>query len=189
MKNSVPPPDSFFFHGDGKTILFTLLSRWKSDELLTFTCNVNHCEFSRLSPCFPSRNDAWESSRHFRRGFWRGCKRDDLSREFSLLRGRRARFLNLSFAYREDERENGVDGIQKEMGQSDAAQTLLLLEGKEAASAARRMRTDVWCEFIAKTGFLAAARVNNNKQIANNRKLSFPQTPGLRWCAIKLRMH
>lgn len=26
-----------------------------------FTCNINHYEFSRLFPCFPSRNDAWEN--------------------------------------------------------------------------------------------------------------------------------
>lgn len=113
---------------------------------------------------------------------FRGCKRDDLAREFSPLRvygqTRQSPFLNLSFAYRDDERENGVDGIQKEMGQSDVAE--VATRGERSSRRDVTRCTDVRCEFIAKTGFLATARENNNKRIANNRKLSFPRTPGLR---------
>lgn len=196
-----PPLDSFFsLHGDRKTIPFTLLSRRKSDELLTFTCNVNHCEFSFcVYPHVFPRATTRERIHgvHFRR------ETSDEGARGMILPGSflssvddvpgRGRFLNLSFAYREDERENGVDGTHKRKWAKAMRRSCCYWRGKKQLVARRDATRDAtrctrMCEFIAKTGFLAAAR-ENNRQIANNRKLSFPQTPGLRWCAIKLRMH
>lgn len=118
----------------------------------------------------------------------------------SLLRTGPSPLLNLSFALperwkrkrgRRRTEENGLKRRSRSCYSRAGGRRGGRGGGREAANATRR--TDVWCEFIAKTGFLATARENNNRgksQTTENCPFHGPQDSGdarLNYVCIKVR--
>lgn len=123
--NTIRPPDSFFFYGDRTMILFALCRMMKERRAFSRSLVRRPLRIFTFSPrVFPRAttrervHDCVVRDKASDKG-----ARGMILRESSLSsEPGRARFWICHSLYWKDERENGVVGIQKEMGQSDAAE-------------------------------------------------------------------